>query len=185
MDCSLPGSSVHGILQARILEWVVISYFRGLYQPRDQTQVSCIAGGFFAIWATREDWTLLVRDIIERSQPREEHEDKWCLEKRGPSNNLICLCFEGQRGTLVAKSCATLYNPMDCRLLCPCDFPGRNTGVGCSFLLQRIFSSPCIKPISPKLSGRYIFTTEPSGNPPKLKLYENVEKVKSPSHSTS
>ena len=42
MDCSLPGSSVHGILQARILEWVVISYSRGSSQPKDQTQVSCI-----------------------------------------------------------------------------------------------------------------------------------------------
>ena len=37
MDCSLPGSSVHGILQARILEWVVISYSRGSSRPKDQT----------------------------------------------------------------------------------------------------------------------------------------------------
>ncbi|MES6266278.1 hypothetical protein U6R57_12305, partial [Cutibacterium acnes] len=47
MDCSPPGSSVHGILQARILEWVAISFSRGSSQPRDQTQVSHIAGGFF------------------------------------------------------------------------------------------------------------------------------------------
>ena len=47
VDCSLPGSSVHGIFQARILEWVSISYSRGSSLPRDQTQVSCIAGGFF------------------------------------------------------------------------------------------------------------------------------------------
>ena len=47
MDCSLPGSSVHGILQARILEWVAISFSRGSSQPRDQTRVSCIAGRFF------------------------------------------------------------------------------------------------------------------------------------------
>ena len=44
MDCSPPGSSVHGILQARILEWVVISFSRGSSQHRDQTWVSCIAG---------------------------------------------------------------------------------------------------------------------------------------------
>ena len=37
MDCSLPGCSVHGILQVRILEWVAISYPRGSSQPRDQT----------------------------------------------------------------------------------------------------------------------------------------------------
>ena len=42
-DCSLPGLSVHGIFQARILEWVAISYSRGCFQPRDQTQVSCVS----------------------------------------------------------------------------------------------------------------------------------------------
>ena len=47
MDCSLSGSSVHGILQARILEWVAILFSRGSSQPRDQTQVSCIAGTFY------------------------------------------------------------------------------------------------------------------------------------------
>ena len=47
MNCNLPGSSVHGILQARMLEWVATSYSSGSSQPRDQTQVSCIAGGFF------------------------------------------------------------------------------------------------------------------------------------------
>ena len=53
MDCSPPGSSVHGILQARILEWVAISFSRGSSQPRDQTRVSCTAGRFFTDWATR------------------------------------------------------------------------------------------------------------------------------------
>ena len=43
MDCSPPGSFVHWILQARILEWVVISYSRGSSQSRDQTRVSCIS----------------------------------------------------------------------------------------------------------------------------------------------
>ena len=47
MDCSPPGSSIHGILQARILEWVAISFSRGPSQPRNRTQVSCIAGRFF------------------------------------------------------------------------------------------------------------------------------------------
>ena len=49
MDCT-----VHGILQARILEWVAIPFSRGSSQPRDQTQVSRIGGGFFTSWATRE-----------------------------------------------------------------------------------------------------------------------------------
>ena len=47
MDCSLPGSFVHGILQARILEWVNISFSRGSSLPRNRTWVSCITGGFF------------------------------------------------------------------------------------------------------------------------------------------
>ena len=47
MDCSLTGSSVRGILQARILGWVAIPFSRGSSQPRDRTRVSCIAGGFF------------------------------------------------------------------------------------------------------------------------------------------
>ena len=54
MDSSLSGSSVHGILQARILEWVIHSLLPGSSPPRDQTQVSCIAGRFFTIWAARE-----------------------------------------------------------------------------------------------------------------------------------
>ena len=54
LDCSPPGSSVYGILQARILEWVAISFSRGSSQPRDRTQVSCIASRFFTVWAIRE-----------------------------------------------------------------------------------------------------------------------------------
>ena len=58
--CSPPGSSVHGILQARILEWVAIPFSRVSVQPKDWNQVSCIAGRFFAIWATGEALGLLV-----------------------------------------------------------------------------------------------------------------------------
>ena len=54
MDCSPPASSVHGILQTRILEWLSIPFSRESSWPRDWTQVSCIAGIFFTIWATRE-----------------------------------------------------------------------------------------------------------------------------------
>ena len=54
MGCSLPGSSVNGILQERILEWVAIPFCRESSQHRDGSQVSCIAGRFFTIWGTRE-----------------------------------------------------------------------------------------------------------------------------------
>ena len=54
MDCSLSGSSVHGIFQARILEWVAVSFSRGSSQPKDRTRVSCIVGRRFTVSATRE-----------------------------------------------------------------------------------------------------------------------------------
>ena len=49
-----PGSSVHRVLQARILQWVAIPFSRGSFPLRDRTQLSCIAGRFFTVWATRE-----------------------------------------------------------------------------------------------------------------------------------
>ena len=49
MDSSPPGSSVHGILQARILEWLAIPFFRGTFQPRGRTLVSHTVGKFFTI----------------------------------------------------------------------------------------------------------------------------------------
>ena len=55
MDCSLLHSSVHGILQARILKWVAISFSRGSSQPRDQTWVSRIVGRQFTVWATSKN----------------------------------------------------------------------------------------------------------------------------------
>ena len=54
MGCSPPGSSVHGILQVRILEWVAIPFSRGSSEPRSQTQVFRIVSRLFTIWATRE-----------------------------------------------------------------------------------------------------------------------------------
>ena len=50
MDHNPPDSSIHGILQARILERIAIPFSRGSYQPRDWTHVSCIAGGFLTVW---------------------------------------------------------------------------------------------------------------------------------------
>ena len=64
MDCNLPGSFVHGILQTRVLEWVAIPFSRGSSQPRDRTWLSCIAGRFFTIWAMRE---------VQKRKLQEEH----------------------------------------------------------------------------------------------------------------
>ena len=73
MDCSLPGSSIYGILQAKILEQVAMPSSRGSSQLRDQTQVSHIAGGFFTVCAIREAKNTEVNSLsllMESSQPR-------------------------------------------------------------------------------------------------------------------
>ena len=54
MDCSPPGSFVHGETPGKNLEWVAMPFSQQSSQPRDRTQVFCIAGGFFSIWAPRE-----------------------------------------------------------------------------------------------------------------------------------
>ena len=73
MDCSSPGSSVHGIFQARILEWVAISSSRGFSWPRDQTHVSCISyicgwilyhcATWKALWHVIKKWFILLNII--------------------------------------------------------------------------------------------------------------------------
>ena len=58
------GSSIHGIFQARLLEWVAISFFRAYSQPRDRTQVSCIVGRRFTVWATWEPQNRLYQVLV-------------------------------------------------------------------------------------------------------------------------
>ena len=115
MDYNPPGSSVHGILQARILEWVTISFSGGSSQPRSRTWVSCITGRFFTNWATRE-------------APR------WKPESAQKIKDTRNECVH-------AQSCSTLCDPMDYSL--PSSsvhgiYPGKDTGVFCYFLLQGI-----------------------------------------------
>ena len=98
MYCSLPGSSVHEILQARILKWVAIPFSRGSFWPRDWMGVSCIAGRFFTIWATREAHEhgrnplphLLKLNVATLLRPMEW--EQWCALLLGGN-------FEGPMGT--------------------------------------------------------------------------------------
>ena len=74
MDCRIPGSSLHGILQAKILEWVAFSFSRRSSQPRDRTWVSCMTGRFSTVWASRGAWNkdtpLLLRlNEVMRMEP--------------------------------------------------------------------------------------------------------------------
>ena len=61
VDCSLPGSSVHGIFQAIVLEWIAISFSRGSSQPRDGTRISHIVDRHFTVSATREVWIMTIQ----------------------------------------------------------------------------------------------------------------------------
>ena len=76
MDCSPPGSSVYGIPQARILEWVAIPFSRGSSPPRDGTWVSCVIGRFFTIWATR--------DSVVKNPPANARAWVWSLNQEDP-----------------------------------------------------------------------------------------------------
>ena len=70
MDCNLPVSSVHGILQTRVLEWIAMPFSRASFQPRDGTLVSYIKSRFFTIWATREGDSNCVCVCVERERER-------------------------------------------------------------------------------------------------------------------
>ena len=63
MDCSLPGSSVHRISQAKILEWIAISSSKGTFSSGDRTLSSCIIGGFFAQGAMEKPWVSIISNI--------------------------------------------------------------------------------------------------------------------------
>ena len=117
MNCSPPGSSVHGIPQAGILEWVASSFSRGASQIGDHTCVSCTTGGFFT------------------------------TEPPGKRLKCHQLSSKVKREVLLARSCQTLLSLVintvtlcdPARPLCPWDSPGKNTGVGSHCLLQGIF----------------------------------------------
>ena len=120
MGCSLPGSSVHGILQARILDWVAIPSSRGSSWPTDWTQVSCTAVRFFTIWAIRKAhhlpmsfskifalfiliWRSLYMWVISTHIYCVIHNKLWkILKEMGIPDHLTCLSrnlYAGQEAT--------------------------------------------------------------------------------------
>ena len=101
MDWGLPGFSVHGIFQARVLEWVAISFSRGSSWPRDRTRVFGIVGRCFILWATREATRKNQRTIQQTvTQPRR-----------------VSLSADGQHQfSSVTLSCPTLWDSMDCSI---------------------------------------------------------------------
>ena len=103
MGCSLSGSSVHGIFQARVQEWTAISFSRGSSQPRNQIQVCCIAGRRFTVWATREVFTnnvfvktLQIKFLLRKKNHATEHRGYITLEVQ---------VFPRKNGFLNLKGC--------------------------------------------------------------------------------
>ena len=127
MDCSLPGSSVHGIFQARILEWVAISFSRGSSQPRDWTQVSHIVGRRFTLWATREVQTAVgtVRTTVYR--PFQCGAKELCFQSLthtwSPGTN-SWICSPRGNGTLSCTSLVTWFITLpSCYICCEISSP--------------------------------------------------------------
>ena len=98
MDCSLPGSSVHGILSARILEWGAMSSSRGSSQPRDPTQVSHITGWFSTSWATRE----ALQDLCR-------YQNLWILKSFIENGviNTVCPLYPRMQNSLMQRTNCT------------------------------------------------------------------------------
>ena len=130
MDCSTPGSSVREIFQARVLEWVAISFFRGSSQPRDQTWVSYIAGRFFTIWALQKVPCVCLLLLLLLLLSHFSHVGPCATHRRQPTRlphpwdspgkntgggcHLLLQCIKVKSESEVAQSCPTLSNPMDC-----------------------------------------------------------------------
>ena len=130
MDWSLPASSIYGIFQARVLEWVAISFSRGSSWPRDQTPIYLTAGRCFTVWATR------------KAHVSQEWDLTW----------FQCLCILWESGINIpfpfsvkvkSESRLVVSDPLwphglwPARLPCSWDSPGQNTGVGVAVPFSR------------------------------------------------
>ena len=142
MDCSLPGSCLHGILQAKILEWAAVPFSRGFSWPRNQTGVSCIAGRFFTVWAAAAAKPLqscrTLCDPIDGSplgSPIPGILQARILEWVAISFSNACKWKVKVKSSVMPDSLRP-HGLQPTRLLCPWDFPGKSTGVGCHCLLR-------------------------------------------------
>ena len=94
MDHSPPGSSVHGVLQARTLEWIAIPFSRGSSWPREQTQVSHITGRFFTIWAIEPTGKPRKSTVLQLKQTNQKQNQPWLDQEE--KTCLLCPCTQHQ-----------------------------------------------------------------------------------------
>ena len=169
MDCSLPGSSVHGVSQAKVLEWVAIAFSRGSFQPREQTHISCIGRWILYHWAAREiplnSYMLLLLSRSSRVRlcatpymaahqappslgfSRQEH---W----RGlPFSSPMHESEKWTGSRSVVSDSSQPHGLQPTRLLRPWDFPGKSIGVGCHFHLRIYHATTSQKKIQIQTEG--------------------------------
>ena len=110
MDCSLPASSTHGIFQARILEWVAISFSRGSSRPRDRTQASHITGRHFTVWATKEAFKVWSAGILLWADGQYAGDNYLCVRgnQGAPQVSFFCL-LTSQSFQSFIHSCSLIY----------------------------------------------------------------------------
>ena len=139
MDYSPPGSSIHGIFQARVLEWVAISFSKGSSWPRDWTWVSPIAGRCFTIWATREahdNFCMITPSSLWTSPYSLQEENKLVLIKSFNVSLEIIQCFPaGLEGSVCLQWRKPRFNPWDGKIPwrrkwkpTPVHLPGKSHG---------------------------------------------------------
>ena len=148
MYCSLPDSNVHGIFQARVLEWVAISFSRGSSWPSDRTRVSRIAGRYLTIWVTRCKTSAVI-----------------CLI---PFQSLVLLSrtslFQSTLLSLFIQSCLTPVTlwTVACQPPLSMGFPRQEHWIRVPFPSPGNLPDLGIEPAFPALAGGF-FTTEPPG----------------------
>ena len=112
MDCSLPGSSIQEISQARILEWVAISFFRGSFQPRDQACICCIGSGFFTAEPPRKScYSTINQKIVHKltwESPLSLSLKRLCWNFPGSPVVKNLLCNAGDMGLIPGQRTKTV-----------------------------------------------------------------------------
>ena len=127
-DCSPPGFSVHGILQARLLEWIAIPFSRGSSWPRNWTLVSCIAGRFFTTWATgNSNCPTCIRPTASTNSMQQILDFNRLYFP--PSDTQESVKSEGISHSVMFDSLWP-HGLWPTRLLCPWNSPDKNTGMG-------------------------------------------------------
>ena len=170
LDYSLSGSCAHRILQARILEWVAVPFSRRCSQPRYQTQVSHIAGGFFTIWTTKEAPEMLNPEVVACKAPltMEFSRQEYWSELPFPSPGDLPNPGIELGSPALAGGFFTIWDTREAlqlaaALLCPWNSPGKNTGVGSCSLFQGIFPFQGWNPGLPHRADSLL--AEPPGKP--------------------